>query len=81
MNYSPFDHCACGHMWLWHDVDEYTGDGSETCCVDGCEQNGCPGRQPQEPPAQTDPHADCPHCHGSLAEWECDLLRREETHA
>lgn len=37
--------CACGHLWLLHDVEEYRGDGSETCCVEGCPQTGCPGRQ------------------------------------
>lgn len=32
-----------------HDVEEYRGDGTEMCCVDGCEQKGCPGqwRKPQ----------------------------------
>jgi hypothetical protein len=38
-------HCPCGHVWHAHDVDEYSGDGSEMCCVHGCEQSGCPGRQ------------------------------------
>jgi hypothetical protein len=37
--------CLCGHVWDAHDVYEYRGDGSEMCCVHGCEQNGCPGRQ------------------------------------
>lgn len=36
--------CACGHPWGAHDVEEYRGDGSETCCVEGCDQAGCPGR-------------------------------------
>lgn len=37
-------YCACGHFWLQHDIEEYRGDGSETCCVEGCNQVGCPGR-------------------------------------
>jgi len=41
---NPWGTCPCGHFWLQHDVDEYSGDGSETCCVDGCAQTGCPGR-------------------------------------
>ena len=36
--------CACGHFWLQHDVEEYRGDGSETCCVEGCDQARCPGK-------------------------------------
>lgn len=36
--------CDCGHPWGIHDVNEYKGDGTETCCVHGCDQNGCPGR-------------------------------------
>ena len=38
-------YCACGHFWLQHDIEEYRGDGSETCCVEGCDQVGCPGRR------------------------------------
>lgn len=45
-NSTPFGLCPCGHLWLNHDVDEYSGDGSETCCVWGCTQAGCPGRTP-----------------------------------
>lgn len=40
-----FSYCPCGHLWLHHDVNEYSGDGTEMCCVDGCTQTGCPGRQ------------------------------------
>lgn len=39
-----YRNCSCGHPWLRHDVEEYRGDGSETCCVEGCPQIGCPGR-------------------------------------
>jgi hypothetical protein len=45
---NPDAHCLCGHPWGIHDVDEYRGDGSEMCCVTGCEQKGCPGRRPRE---------------------------------
>lgn len=45
---NPWAVCGCGHLWLRHDVDEYPGDGSETCCVEGCDQNGCPGRSDGE---------------------------------
>jgi len=39
------ERCACGHIWLRHDVAEFSGDGTaELCCVEGCDQNGCPGR-------------------------------------
>ena len=41
---TPWAPCACGHPWLRHDVTEYRGDGSEMCCVEGCAQNGCPGK-------------------------------------
>lgn len=33
----------CGHLWPFHDIEEYDGDGSDTCCVEGCDQSGCPG--------------------------------------
>ena len=39
--------CDCGHLWLHHDIDEYRGDGTETCCVEGCDQVGCPGKRQQ----------------------------------
>lgn len=42
---NPHALCACGHPWAIHDVNEYRGDGTETCCVTGCEQTGCPGRR------------------------------------
>lgn len=42
---NAFGRCPCGHLWLSHDVEEYTGDGSETCCVHSCRQEGCPGRR------------------------------------
>lgn len=36
--------CACGHPWMPHDVEEYDGDGTDTCCVDGCSHPQlCPG--------------------------------------
>lgn len=41
---APTLNCPCGHSWMAHDVDEFPGDGSETCCVEGCDQTGCPGR-------------------------------------
>jgi hypothetical protein len=41
---SAFDRCPCGHPWIRHDIEEYDGDGSDTCCVEGCSQVGCPGR-------------------------------------
>jgi hypothetical protein len=41
---NPLAVCRCGHVWMVHDVEEYSGDDSETCCVEGCNQNGCPGR-------------------------------------
>lgn len=37
--------CDCGHLWDRHDVEEYRGDGTEACCVEGCDQIGCPGRK------------------------------------
>lgn len=40
----PWACCGCGHIWLRHDVEEYPGDGSEMCCVEGCRQRDCPGR-------------------------------------
>lgn len=36
--------CRCGHPWGAHDIEEYTDDGSDMCCVSGCSQEGCPGR-------------------------------------
>ena len=42
---NPWGYCGCGHLWMAHDVDEYRGDGSETCCTWECDQNGCPGRE------------------------------------
>lgn len=42
---NPYAMCGCGHIWMAHDIEEYTGDGSETCCVVGCPQTGCPGRR------------------------------------
>lgn len=41
--------CHCGHPWGIHDVYEYDGDGTEMCCVFGCEQLGCPGNEPEAP--------------------------------
>ncbi len=42
---NPWGYCPCGHLWMRHDVNEYSGDGSETCCVEGCSQHGCPGHK------------------------------------
>lgn len=39
------DLCPCGHLMLWHDVEEYSGDGTELCCWPDCTQAGCPGRK------------------------------------
>jgi hypothetical protein len=41
---NPWGYCACGHPWMRHDVEEYTGDESEMCCVEGCDQAQCPGK-------------------------------------
>jgi hypothetical protein len=30
----------CPHGGLLHDVEEFRGDGTETCCVEGCECRG-----------------------------------------
>lgn len=40
--------CDCGHVWGIHDVYEYPGDDTETCCVHGCDQDGCPGSRLRE---------------------------------
>lgn len=40
-----FQLCACGHQWLFHDIGEPDAD-DELCCVEGCDQKACPGRQP-----------------------------------
>lgn len=40
-----FTRCPCGHLFLHHDIAEYDGDGSDLCCVEGCDQASCPGRQ------------------------------------
>ena len=37
--------CACGHSMLLHDIEEYAGDGSDLCCVESCDQVGCPGKK------------------------------------
>lgn len=42
------NYCACGHLMMRHDIEEYDGDGSDTCCVEGCGQVGCPGRTNEE---------------------------------
>lgn len=44
--------CPCGHVMAVHDVDEYPGDGTETCCVEGCAQIGCPGKRDPAPSGQ-----------------------------
>lgn len=36
--------CPCGHAWLLHDVLAHDGDGTDLCCVEGCDQKACPGR-------------------------------------
>lgn len=40
---NPWACCPCGHPWIRHDVDERAGDGTDRCCVEGCDQVGCPG--------------------------------------
>ena len=56
----PWALCPCGHPWLRHDVEEYREDGTETCCVEGCSQVGCPGRTRDfQEPAPVPP---CPEC-------------------
>jgi hypothetical protein len=32
---------------MFHDIEEYTGDGSEICCAEGCDQSRCPGKVPR----------------------------------
>lgn len=39
--------CDCGHRWVKHDAHAHPGDGTETCSVPGCDQQGCPGRKRQ----------------------------------
>jgi hypothetical protein len=41
-----FGRCDCGHLYLFHDIQAFPGDGSDMCCVDGCDQQTCPGNQP-----------------------------------
>jgi hypothetical protein len=36
--------CRCGHAMALHDIYE-PSDPRELCCVQGCDQNGCPGRE------------------------------------
>lgn len=38
-----FQSCPCGHQWLFHDIGEPDAD-DELCCVEGCDQRACPGR-------------------------------------
>ncbi len=44
-----WQYCPCGHLWLVHDIEEYDGDGSDTCCAEGCDQVGCPGKTKTAP--------------------------------
>lgn len=30
----------CPHGAILHDVEEYSGDGTDTCCADGCQCRG-----------------------------------------
>ncbi len=39
----PWQFCPCGHLWLLHDVEDLNGT-NPTCCVDGCDQEGCRDR-------------------------------------
>lgn len=41
---NPWARCPCGHMLWHHDFQERPDDGTLLCCVDGCDQVGCPGR-------------------------------------
>lgn len=40
----PWKNCACGHLMLLHDVEDMDGS-NPTCCVEGCNQQGCGGRK------------------------------------
>jgi hypothetical protein len=40
MNSDPWTLCPCGHMMLLHDVEDLDGT-NPTCCVEGCNQQGC----------------------------------------
>lgn len=40
--------CPCGHAWMFHDIEEWDGDGSDLCCVEGCDQKACPGKQSKD---------------------------------
>ena len=51
---NPWARCACGHMWLVHDVEEYHGDGTDRCCRSDCDQSGCPGSRDEIPPELTE---------------------------
>ncbi len=46
----PWEYCACGHLMLLHDVEDMDGT-NPTCCVDGCDQNGCNQNQDRRVPA------------------------------
>lgn len=41
---SAWDWCRCGHPMLLHDADDMDGT-DPTCCVEGCDQNGCNGAE------------------------------------
>lgn len=47
-----WDRCRCGHEWLTHDIERYPGDDTDMCCVEGCEQLGCPGTTRDEIPSE-----------------------------
>lgn len=44
---NPWARCDCGHIYMHHDFKERSDDGTLLCCVEGCEQVGCPGRATQ----------------------------------
>lgn len=54
--FEPWNYCDCGHPWLLHDIREQSGDGTDLCCAEGCDQFGCPGtsRVDEVPPELTE---------------------------
>lgn len=52
--------CPCGHPWAAHDIHT-PDDPRELCCVDGCDQNGCPGKA-AGPYIDTTAQLTCPFC-------------------
>jgi hypothetical protein len=44
---NPWARCPCGHLLLHHDFNEHPDDGTLLCCLDRCDQVGCPGQATQ----------------------------------